>query len=192
MENEAINSIKIAVNLIIISLLILSINIIVNIIKPTIYEKVISIIDIADAEYEKRYEEYNQTLVSGTKVVRLIRESENLGLGVIYQTYRINYAKNIGTVFEGTTTNGFHNNGKSCDESKISNLSAWKAQRRTSDISYTSGYKIDANNLIKCNNYTSAIFAETDNEYIQLDGRFLAELVRDRSGEIIGIIFTQQ
>jgi len=197
MENEAVNSIKIAINLMVISLLISSILLIVNIIRPAIYEKTISIVNTADEEYQKKYEDYNQTVVSGTKIIRLLKECENLGIGIIYQTYRMknlsDYAKNVGTIFNGATTYApYLNNGHLCNDSRISDLSTWKYQRSTSSMYYTSYYLMKDDYSVINNNYVSAIFSETNEEYIALDGRFLSELVMNSTGDVIGIIFTQK
>jgi hypothetical protein len=197
MENEAVSSMKIAISLMVISLLIFCIYLIINIVRPTVYDKVISIVNAADEEYEKRYEDYSQTVVSGTKVVRLIKESENLGIGVIYQTCEMEkqrgYAKNIGTVFEGATAEApFYNNNQICTKSELADFEGWKYQRRNGQIGYTSYYLKKEDSLVKCNNYASSVFSKDDMEYIALDGRFYSELIKDTTGKVIGIVFTQQ
>ncbi len=195
MENESVSSIKIAINLMIIALLIFTIKTFVDVVKPTVYEKIISIINVAAEENERQFEEYDQTVVSGTKVLRILRECEDLRIGVIYQTGRMktksDYAKNIGTIFEGANISGIYN-GHYCNEGIISNLSLWTSQHSNNEIYYISQYMGKNSNAVICKNYINAFYTDTNDEYIELDGRFYSELIKESTGGIVGLIFIQQ
>ena len=189
MESEAIGSVRIAVNLMIVSVLLFSIILFVKIAKPGIFDIIMRVVNVTDEEKTRQFEDYDQKWVPGTKVLRALKLYEGTEFGIVYQTVATRssggYAENYGGIFQGS---GAYSHGY-----RILNFSAWKTRAHADDTFYTKGFIKDAaGKVIRYENKVVTRRSPGDLEYIPPDGRFYAELIRDVTGEIIGICFTQQ
>ena len=189
MESEAVSSLKIAVNLIIISALVFTTIVLVSITRGNVMTTVNSIVNVTDGEKLRQFEDYEQKTVSGTKVLRALGQYEDTDLGIVFQTTAArtsgNFAVNIGALFTGAAANP---NGY-----RISSFSGWKTVSNPNDDFYTKGFLKDGSgNVLRFENQAAIRHAPGTPEYIQPDGRFKAELIKDITGETIGICFTQE
>ncbi len=189
MESEAVSSVKIAIHLMVISTLIFTILLTVNIAKPYIFDMILGVVNVTEEEKAKQFDDYDQKWVSGTKVLRVLKLYENTGFGVVYGTKKTqssgNYAVNFGGVFKESDTyaQGY----------RILNFTAWKTKSSGSDLFYTKDLKRNASGQpVRYENKAVTRHSSADLEYIPPDGRFYAELIKDISGETIGICFTQE
>jgi hypothetical protein len=185
LESEAVSSVKIAFLLTIISTLIFSIVVLVSVVKPSIFDKINRIVNTTDIERARQYEEYDQKWVSGTKVLRVLKLYESTGFGIVYGTTKTklsgDYAVNFGGLFQGAVADA---NGNY----RISNFtSIWKTKNNPNNTFYTKGFQ----NIKPYENKAVSRHSIAALEYIQPDGRFYAELVKDITGETVGICFSQ-
>lgn len=190
MESEAAGSIKIAINLMIVSTLIFMIVVLVNLVKPNIFYAVASVVNVAAEERERQFDDYDQKWVSGTKVLRVLKLYESTGFGIVYQTSKARsegaYALNFGGIFQGA--------GVYSGEYRILNFPSWKIMNGMNDTFYTKSFLKNAatGDVIKDENTAPARHLSGAPEYILPDGRFFAALIKDVTGETIGICFTQE
>lgn len=193
MESEAVSSTKIAIMLTIVSTLIFTMLVFVSVARPTVLTLVNYVINTTDDESARQYEDYDQKWVSGTKVLRALKLYEGTGFGIVYATKGMlppnNYALNFGGIFQGAA--GIPNDANA-ETFKITDFTTWKAKNAANDTFYTKGFRIKADGNVLClENKAVTRHLASDIAYIQPDGRFYAELIRDLTGRTVGICFTQ-
>lgn len=131
------------------------------------------------------YDDYDQKVVTGTKVTSAIKlfASEPVGIVVITglcQENSINGGYCYGALIEGYTQDGQNGN--------YSYKCSTAPTRNTGDTFFTANPVTP----VTYNLNTKPLTVSGTAQYVRDNGKFLAELIKDPTGTIIGICFTQQ
>lgn len=131
------------------------------------------------------YDDYDQKVVTGTKVSSAIKlfSSEPIGIVVITglcQENSINGGYCYGALIEGYEQEGTNGN--------YSYKNSTAPTRNTGDTFFTANPKTP----ITYNLNTKPLTVSGTAQYVRDNGKYLAELIKDPTGTIIGICFTQQ
>ena len=131
------------------------------------------------------YDDYDQKVVTGTKVTSAIKLFSGEPVGIVVITglckdNNINGGYCYGALIQGYTQEG--NNGN------ISYKSSTAPTRNTGDTFFT----MSPVSPVQYNMNTKPLSVSGSAQYVRDNGKFLAELIKDSTGTIIGICFTQQ
>jgi len=187
-ESEVASSVKFALILIITGILIFTTLVLVDVVKPDIFDGINWVINTTDNEKARQYDDYDQKWVSGTMVLRALKLYEGTGFGIVYATKDTlasgnGFAINFGGIFQGAT--------ETPDSYQIQDFKDW--EKKVGDNTfYTKSFIIkDDGYVLRYENKAVTRHLKTSMGYIQPDGRFYAELIKDITEETIGICFTQ-
>lgn len=138
----------------------------------------------------QEFEQYNQKKVSGTIVKSTLSLYDGRDVAIIVRTVACiksengaPWGYNYGSIMEGSTPDNANDTGL------VYNVSA-ELTKKTGDSFYTKNLKVE-NGMIDSSSNTKGTSTTGDTEFILESARFRAELVKDSTGTIVGIVFTQ-
>lgn len=131
------------------------------------------------------YDDYDQKVVTGTKVTSAIKLFSGEPVGIVVITglckdNNINGGYCYGALIQGYTQEGTNGN--------ISYKNSTAPTRNTGDTFFTASPV----SPVQYNLNTKPLSVSGSAQYVRDNGKFLAELIKDSTGTIIGICFTQQ
>lgn len=131
------------------------------------------------------YDDYDQKIVTGTKVNSAIKLFSGEAIGIVVVTgLCLDQGTNGGYCY-GALLDGYSQEGTNGNYS-YKNSSA--LTRNTGDTFFTEAPKTP----ITYNLNTKPMTVSGSSQYVRDNGKFLAELIKDTTGTIVGIAFTQQ
>ncbi|QUI25101.1 hypothetical protein HZI73_23620 [Vallitalea pronyensis] len=178
MEGEMGTGARIAIALIILGVLISVVFTIMGFTRSTTNQGISSVQNSLGSMQLAVFDDYDQKILSGTQVLSALKlfEGQPAGLVVRTKTQITNSeGTNYGALFAGVTNNTTGVPPKNAGES-------W----------YTYTIALDSDNNMSYNmNYLPASKAGSET-FIRPTAKFLAELIKDTTGTIVGICFSQQ
>lgn len=188
MEGEMGTGARIAIALIVLGVLISVVFTILSFTRNTTNQGITTVQNSLESMQLASYDDYDQQMKSGTQVISALKLYEGNPIGIIVRTaaLRDNEDKisandggyNYGALFEKTDKNDFDIDYSLSKEEDNS----WYVLNLDSGDSGSMTYNM---------NYLDAKKTGTD-AYIRPTAKFLAELIKDSTGTIVGICFTQQ
>lgn len=169
---------RIAVDLIILGVLISVVFIILGFVRGTTQTGITSVQNSMDQMTLSRFNDYDQKVMSGTQVTSAVNLFSGDAVGVVVQTTKSGTtAFNYGALLEGftadTTNKVFKKSITTADESS----STYIMNYASSNIQY---------------NLVTAPLNETGKDpYVRGTAKFMAKLIKDSTGTIVGIFFKQ-
>ena len=136
------------------------------------------------------YDDYDQQIVSGTKVTSAVKLFQGESIGIIVITGLCQESTDAqGGYCYGLVINGYENVGSSTEMAYVAKTigTSTSALQRDSTGTYWIGAPGSTFNL-----NTKPMSVSGSAQYVRDNGKYLAELVKDTTGTIIGIVFTQQ
>lgn len=182
--------IMISVGLIVTGVLVLFLMATLGVIKPHINEMALATENVIDAKAQERFDEFDQQWVSGTKVLRALKEWEGEPFAIVYITHRTVSNGNYGLNFNGILTGG----SMSAYGYLVTNVSSWRVESSPNETFLTKDFMKDANGNVVIDPGSSRITRRDTSiwwEAIDQNGRFYSELIKDKTGNVIGICFSQ-
>lgn len=138
----------------------------------------------------QEFENYNQAVKTGIEVKSALSLYEGRDVAIVVRTTScINnaaggaWAWNYGSLLADASQDATNDSGL------VYKLTA-ALTKNAGDSYYTAEYKYTNGIVERCNNI-KGIAISGDTEYILPSGRFRAELIKNATGTIVGIIFTQ-
>lgn len=173
---------KISITMITITALIALSFCLMNIAKSITIQGQSSLQQSVDALYESSINQYNQSVVTGLLVKNTIDEFSS-------QSYAILVGTSLDDIysFEKIKKSKLSNYGAVIDDSLSDYIYLKDGVFITNDT-----FKLDSKNSIVRNNDTSEIVKKGDKNYIKDSARFNSHLLKDESGQTIGIVFLQK
>ncbi|GKX28634.1 hypothetical protein SH1V18_11140 [Vallitalea longa] len=189
MEGEMGTGARIAIALIVLGVLISVVFTILSFTRNTTNQGITTVQNSLESMQLASFDDYDQQMLSGTQVLSALKLFEGRPVGMIVRT-----AKLRGDSINYTSDDGY-NYGAMFSICKGES----EDYKITEDISKdddSSWYKLDletgsSGSMTYNMNYIDAKKTGTD-AYIRPTAKFLAELIKDSTGTIVGICFTQQ
>lgn len=186
MDGEVAVSIRTVLTLIVIGVLLTLVNSIMGFARASTAERTTTIQNSVDALSEVEFGDYNQRVLSGARVISVIKQFETRPVATVTRTIAImgtgsvksDKGYNYGAVLEGTSD--------VTADSEASRVTA-PLVKSGNNSWYTA--KLAAN--VPGNKDYLPLTAEGKSHYVRPNGKFKAELIKDPSGTIIGVCFTQ-
>lgn len=178
MEGELGSGARIAVALIILGVLISVAFIILGFVRGTTQTGISSVQNSMDQMTLSRFDDYNQRILSGTQVKSAVQLFSGEAIGIVIQTTAGGTtAYNYGAVLQGFTANATN---------KTFEKTMAAADTAGSTVTMNYGSASIAYNLV-----TTPLDATGNNPYVRGTAKFMAKLIKDSTGTIIGIYFGQ-
>lgn len=138
----------------------------------------------------QEFESYNQKKLSGTVVKSTLALYEGRDIAILTRplscvnnTAAGTWAYNYGSLLKGSVQDSGNDSGLVY---KLSTALVKKA----GDSFYTNNLELESG-MIPTNNNTKGVATTGDTEFILESARYRSELIKDETGTIVGIIFTQ-
>ncbi|MCT4687534.1 hypothetical protein [Vallitalea sp.] len=183
MEGEMGTGARIAIALIVLGVLISVVFTILGFTRNTTNQGITTVQNSLESMQLAVYDDYDQQMLSGTQVLSALKLFEGQPNGLVVKTKALmengaNVGYNYGALFDGVTESGNY---------KLSGLDkndgeSWYVKNLDTGNSGTMTYNM---------NYLKAKKSGTD-AFIRPTAKFLAEIIKDTTGTIVGICFTQQ
>lgn len=152
-----------------------------------------------DSVMLQEYEQFNQKNMSGTQVKSALSLYSSRDVGILIATKMSQDSSpavyfNYGTLLKKDGTSGSTtavNHTEAGDVTMKMGADVLKGTKKSGESFYTMEYDIDQYQCIKTCYNTKHTVVTSDIEYVLESARFRAELVKNKSGNIVGIVFTQ-
>ena len=188
MEGEMGTGARIAIALIVLGVLISVVFTILSFTRNTTNQGITTVQNSLESMQLASYDDYDQQMKSGTQVISALKLYEGNPIGIIVRTAALRKNEdeisaddggyNYGALFEGITDKDFK-------------LESAKFEKQDDNSWYVFNLNSDSGSMTYNMNYLDAKKTGTD-AYIRPTAKFLAELIKDSTGTIVGICFTQQ
>jgi len=192
MEGELGSGARIAIALIVIGVIISVIFVILGFTRGTTNQGISGVSTSMDAMTLARFDDYDQKTISGTQVIAAVKLFEGQPVATVVRTLATMNAtvadpdgnatgQNYGAILDGSTRSG-----------EVFNTAAIVRASGNTDSFYT--YNLETNNgaLLAPNMIYTPMTDPGTSTFVRPTARFLAEQIRDSTGTIVGIVFTQQ
>lgn len=184
MEGELGSGARIAIALIVIGVIISVIFVILGFTRGTTNQGITTVQNSMDSMSLAQFDDYDQKILSGTQVISAIKLFEGRPVAAIVRT----------TASMGNSQDGGHNYGalldgvtRSGDSAPISVMN-----REGNDSFYTHDLKVEDNGNMEFNSVYLPLTRSGTPTFVRPTAKFLAELIKDTTGTIVGVCFTQQ
>ena len=131
------------------------------------------------------YDDYDQKIVTGTKVTSAIKLFSGEPIGIVVVTGLCQDAGTNGGYCYGALLEGYQQEGQN---GNYSYKSSTALTRNTGDTFFTASPVTP----VTYNLNTKPMTVSGSAQYVRDNGKYLAELIKDSTGTIVGISFTQQ
>lgn len=183
MEGEMGTGARIAIALIVLGVLISVVFTILSFTRNTTNQGITTVQNSLESMQLASFDDYDQQMLSGTQVLSALKLFEGRPVGMIVKTAKLqddDEGYNYGAIFEKTESKD--NDYKITESFTKEDENSW----------YILDLETGTNGSMTYNmNYLDAKKTGTD-AYIRPTAKFLAELIKDSTGTIVGICFTQQ
>ncbi|WP_027088411.1 hypothetical protein [Cohnella panacarvi] len=186
MEGELGSGARIAIALIVIGVIISVIFVILGFTRGTTNQGISGVSTSMDAMTLARFDDYDQKTISGTQVIAAVKLFEGQPVATVVRTTATMSAAggaNTGNNYGALLTNS--NKVEGNDYYTTAVITRTEAQEN--DSFYTVSLVTPISHNLK---YTPMTDAGT-NQFVRPTAKFLAELMKDSTGMIVGICFTQ-
>ncbi|WP_105614121.1 hypothetical protein [Vallitalea okinawensis] len=186
MEGELGAAARIAIALIVIGVVISVIFVILGFTRTTTNQGITTVQNSMDSMQLQQFDDYDQQVISGTQVSSTLKLFEGRPIGIMVRTKAEMAANgsdsgyNYGARFAKSTDGTIED--KYFDVPAKNSNESWYEINLFSDSNGVMTYNMDYLNTKKSGT----------NEYIRPTAKFLAEIIKDQTGTIVGICFTQQ
>ncbi len=185
MEGELGSGARIAIALIVIGVIISVIFVILGFTRGTTNQGISKVQSSMDSMSLAEFDDYDQKLMSGTQVVSAIKLFEGRPVATVTRT-----TAQMDTTKGGEANTGF-NYGALLDDTD-GNYVTEPLTKGDSEAWYESSLEISTSGTLTFNMNYKPLTKTATNTFVRPTGLFLAELIKDSTGTIIGICFTQQ
>lgn len=138
----------------------------------------------------QEFNKYDQKKITGIEVKSALTLYSGQDIAIVIRTNMCannnaggSWAWNYGALLDGATTTTNNN-------STVARITTAPTKRQ-GDSYYTHNLQLNANGVIESNNNIKNINATGSSEFILETGKFQAELIKDETGTIVGMLFTQ-
>lgn len=182
MEGEMGTGARIAITLIVLGFLISVVFTILGFTRSTTNQGITSVQNSLDAMQLATFDDYDQQIKSGTEVLTTLKLFEGRPVGVVVRTSAqqaiiADSGHNYGAMYTGTNA-----------ATKVVTLPAKAANQSW----YVVNIATDMSGTMKFNLDTLDAKRSGTVQFIRPTARFLGELIKDTTGTIVGVSFTQQ
>lgn len=194
MEGELGSGARIAIALIVVGVIIGIIFVILGFTRGATNQGVGTVQNAMDQMQSSTFDDYDQQVMSGTQVSSAIKLFEGRPIGVVVITKLSatdSYGINYGAQFEDTSTLAASINRINIPVNKDITTDNYLT-KKDGDAFYTENISTSSDGTMKFNMDTKGTKKSGTNNYIRPTAKFLAELIKDTSGTITGVCFTQQ
>ncbi|XID94284.1 hypothetical protein ACF3MZ_07105 [Paenibacillaceae bacterium WGS1546] len=191
MEGELGSGARIAIALIVIGVIISVIFVILGFTRGTTNQGITTVQNSMDSMSLAQFEDYDQKILSGTQVISAIKLFEGRPVAAIVRT-----TSSMG-ITDGSAPSddrAGHNYGALLDEVSRNGNSApiTGMERENNNSFYTHDLKVDDNGNMEFNSVYLPLTRSGTPTFVRPTAKFLAELIKDTTGTIVGVCFTQQ
>ncbi|MEQ7052190.1 hypothetical protein ABN764_16165 [Paenibacillaceae sp. P-4] len=184
MEGELGSGARIAIALIVIGVIISVIFVILGFTRGTTNQGITTVQNSMDSMALAQFDDYDQKILSGTQVISAIKLFEGRPVAMITKPKAAGSSGyNYGAILKDTTPGTDIAGSKTFINSNLK-----KAQ--STDSFYTQDFATDG--ITKPNMVYIPLTQTGTNAYVRPTAKFLAELIKDNTGTIVGVCFTQQ
>ncbi|TQR44208.1 hypothetical protein [Paenibacillus popilliae] len=188
MEGELGSGARIAIALIVIGVIISVIFVILGFTRGTTNQGITTVQNSMDSMALAQFDDYDQKVLSGTQVISAIKLFEGRPVAMVTRTAAQMKTSpgtgyNYGAILKGSTS------GTPIAGSATYITSTLKKLQNT-DSFFTEDFA--ANGITTPNMVYIPLTQTGTNSYVRPTAKFLAELIKDNTGTIVGISFTQQ
>jgi hypothetical protein len=182
MEGELGSGARIAIALIVIGVIISVIFVILGFTRGTTNQGITTVQNSMDSMSLAQFDDYDQKVLSGTQVLSAIKLFEGRPVAMVVRTLN-QMAKadhtghNYGALLEGTSTTTYVTAALEKDEG---------------NSYYTVNIETNSAGVMKFNHVILPLTKTGTETYVRPTAKFLSELIKDETGTIVGICFTQQ
>jgi hypothetical protein len=178
MEGEMGTGARIAIALIVLGVLISVVFTILGFTRSTTNQGITTVQNSLESMQLAVFDDYDQQIHSGTQVLSALKLFEGRPIGILVKTKSSgNNGYNYGAQFENTNTSTF--------------LLSPVPAKGASDSFYTIDLRV-LNGTLKYNMDYLKTKTTGDPQFIRPTAKFIAELIKDSTGTIVGICFSQQ
>ena len=188
MEGELGSGARIAIALIVVGVIIGVVFVILGFTRGATNQGVGTVQNAMDQMQSSTFDDYDQQIMSGTQVLSALKLFEGRPIGIVVVTKLSSsqatpYGINYGALFTGVSSG-------STPPYRLLTSSLTKS---AGNSFYTLNLLVDeTNGTMTYNMNTLPTKKSGTNEFIRPTAKFLAELMKDTSGTITGVCFTQQ
>jgi len=193
MEGELGSGARIAIALIVVGVIIGIVFVILGFTRGATNQGVGTVQNAMDQMQSSTFDDYDQQIISGTQVLSAIKLFEGRPIGIVVITTlseSAGYGVNYGAQFLDTTSK--HMPVDSSLSVVFSDTGDDELTKVTNNAFYTENLLTTAAGTMTYNMDTLATKRTGTAEYIRPTAKFLGELIKDSSGTITGVCFTQQ
>ncbi len=184
MEGELGSGARIAIALIVVGVIIGIVFVILGFTRGATNQGVGTVQNAMDQMQTSTFDDYDQQIISGTQVLSAIKLFEGRPIGIVVVTTLskgAGYGINYGALFGNTDSN-----------KKLTIGTGGYLQKAGTNSFYTKNINTSDNGTMTYNMDVLPAKKSGTEAYIRPTAKFLGELVKDTSGTITGICFTQQ
>lgn len=178
MEGELGSGARIAIALIVIGVIISIIFVILGFTRGTTNQGITTVQNSMDSMSLAQFDDYDQKILSGTQVVSAIKLFEGRPVALVVRT----------TAQLGTTARTGHNYGAQLKDTVAATKVITMPETETSFFTVN----LDTTGIIKYNMVYLPTTESGTKTFVRPTAKFLAQLIKDDTGTIVGICFTQQ
>lgn len=193
MEGELGSGARIAIALIVIGVIISIIFVILGFTRGTTNQGISTVSVSMDSMSLARFDDYDQKLISGTQVVSAVKLFEGQPVASVVRTLATLdiSATDTSSTFQGNNYGALLTGStKPSGRDYYTSAAIQRTATQANDSHYT--VNLDTTSGIKYNMiYTPMTESGTDT-FVRPTAKFLAELIKDTTGQIVGVCFTQQ
>lgn len=184
MEGELGSGARIAIALIVIGVIISVIFVILGFTRGTTNQGITTVQNSMDSMSLAQFDDYDQKVLSGTQVISAIKLFEGRPVASVVRT-SAQKASGVATV--GTNYGALLKNTSATDY-----ITESMNRKTAGDSFYTHDIDTDASGNMKYNNVILPLTKSGTPKFVRPTAKFLAELIKDTTGTIVGVCFTQQ
>lgn len=185
MEGELGSGARIAIALIVIGVIISVIFVILGFTRGTTNQGITTVQNSMDSMSLAQFDDYDQKILSGTQVISAIKLFEGRPVAAVVKT--LNSMSSTPTQPLGN--NGGHNYGALLKDVSGTAITLTKT---ANDSFFTKNIETAADGTMKFNMVYLPLTKSGTDTFVRPTGKFLAELIKDSTGTIVGVCFTQQ
>ena len=195
MEGELGSGARIAIALIVVGVIIGIVFVILGFTRGATNQGVGTVQNAMDQMQSSTFDDYDQQIISGTQVLSAIKLFEGRPIGVIVVTTLSksqSFGMNYGAQFLDTSSTTNRITVDTTMSTTFSTTGDSELTKVSGNAFYTENLKTNDSGTMTYNMDTLDTKKTGTPKYIRPTAKFLGELVKDSSGTITGICFTQQ
>lgn len=182
MEGELGSGARIAIALIVIGVIISIIFVILGFTRGTTNQGITTVQNSMDSMSLAQFDDYDQKILSGTQVISAVKLFEGRPVAQVVRT----------TSQMSTITDSGHNYGALLTEvNSTTKVTSTVLKKNEGDSFFTRDLDVSDNGAMKYNMVYLPMTKSGAKTFVRPTAKFLAELIKDETGTIVGVCFTQ-